>query len=920
MIALSHIQSLENRRRVAEYVTRKYQGDLVRFIDDVDNTINTLLRTDLEQAGRIASAMVRVFGYLPKEYKPRLLAIRGRVAHWTGDEKAALRYYRRARDIYQRRGDAGRAAKLGKGLMEVYRYLGRYDEALEIGKTSLRYFRRHGLNRTAGEVMNNIGNVYHRMDNNRMALKYYDWARDIFAKDGGIPLAVVEYNRANIYANLNRLDEAERLYATAAKLYETTGMHIAKCQAKYSLAYLYFLGHKYTQALKTFEEVYDDFGRLGDRKSSTVTQLDIAEINIQLNQFGSAIAISEDIIPTFQILGMTYEQAKALFFASEARARLGDYHQSLQQLKKARRLFIREGNILWQGMVNIARSRLLVAQKRYPQALAAAAEAIRQFSRSGDIRRKNDAEIARLDVLVASGKHQQGFRLADRLAKRKLVGYQRYNLDCLVGRCLFERREYTAALAKYKSGVRNVEKMLTGLYPDEIRHFFVIDKYDCYKMVVDCLLKMGRYRDSFMTNLRALEIINGEFAFASRLEAEVPRELLDQRNALRAALKRLHHPSKSDYRQESTDSVYYVLEHQLWSTERKMRSCLYPEHPSRNRTPLVGGNLQTRLEPDETIVNFISMGTRTGAFCVTLDRVRFIEFNVSTTALEVVLRKLHFIFENSVYDRADALAMKEMADEHLREIYSDLIAPLQPYLAGNRILILADSPFNQIPFHALRDHEGRYLNETLSMHIAINPNDMEYRRMSPAKWQTRRNAVFAVSSDLLPSIETETGHIKKAFSKAHVYMADKATCDNLTRELCNCTGFVHIAAHASRSSENPLFSRILLYEGPFFPFDLFKSGVKAQLVTLSGCQTAAPGLYYGNSFSLAKAFHQAGGRYVLASLWPVSDDISMGFMMTFYRALADKKDIQAAYRSALQRMSDSTNNPAFWGAFVLLGV
>ena len=617
---------------------------------------------------------------------------------------------------------------------------------------------------------------------------------------------------------------------------------------------------------------------------------------------------------------MTYEQAKALYFASEARARLGDHRHSLQQLKKAERLFIREGNILWQGMVNIARSKLLAAQKRYAPALEAAAEAIRQFKRSGDIRRKNDAEIARLDVLVASGKHQQGFRLADRLAQRKLVGYQRYNLDCLVGRCFFERREYSAALAKYKSGVRNVEKMLAGLYPDEIRHFFVIDKYDCYKMVVDCLLKLGRYRDSFVTNLRALEIINGEFAFTSRLEAEVPRELLDRRNALRAALKRLHHPSKSDYRQESTDSSYYDLEQRLWATERKVRSSLYPDQPARVRTSPVGGNLQTRLESDETIVNFISMGTRTGAFCVTSEKIRFIEFGLSTTKLEIILRKLHFIFENSVYDRADASAMKGMADEHLRDIYSHLIAPLKPHFTGDRIIIIADSPFNQIPFHALRDEHDRYLNESMTLHIAINPHDVEHRRTSPAKWQTRRNAVFAVSSDLLPSIETEAGHIKKAFSKAHVYTADRATCDNLTGELRNCSGFVHIAAHASRSSENPLFSRILLYEGPFFPFDLFESGVKAQLVTLSGCQTAAPGLYYGNSFSLAKAFHQAGGRYVLASLWPVSDDISMGFMMTFYGALADKKDIQAAYRTALQRMSDSTNNPAFWGAFVLLGV
>jgi len=920
MIALPQIQSLKDKKNVLAYIKRDYQGNPVRFMDDVDTAINALLRTDLEQAGKFVYEMVRLFRYLPIELKPRLLAIQGRVAHWTGDERAALRHYRRARDIYLGRGDAESAAKLGKGLLEVYKYLGHYAEALDVGKASLRFFRRRGLDRLTGEVLNNIGNVYHRMDNNRMALRYYDRARELFRSGGGIPLAVVEYNRANIFANLNRLDEAERLYSEAAELYQTAGMKVAEYQARYSLAYLYFLGHKYTQALKTFEEVYQNFKRLGDRKSSTITKLDLTEINIQLNQFGSAIATSEDIIPAFHDLGMTYEQAKALFFASDARARMGDYRQSLQQLKKAERLFVREGNILWQGMVNIARSRLLVIQKRYAPALQAAAKAIRQFRRSGDIRRENDAEIARLDALVVSGEHKKSLRLADRLTRRKLVGYQRYNLDCLVGRCHFDRQEYKSALAKYKSGVNNIEKMLAGLYPDEIRHFFVLDKYDCYKMVVECLLKLGRSRDSFLTNLRALEIINGEFQFSARLTAEVPQALLERRNTLRAALKKLHQPPKGDYRQQSPAMSYFGLEQKLWSTERKVRSYLYPDQPTRTRARSTGINLQHLLKPDETILNFISMGTRIGAFCVTSDRVRFVEYDLSTTELEIILRKLHFIFESSVFDRVHASTMKDMADEHLRDIYSHLITPIHPHLNDNKLIIIADNPFNQIPFYALRDNCGRYLYETMALKIAVNPRDLENRHKSKVSWQTRRNAVFAMSSDLLPSIETEAQHIKNVFSKAHIYTAERATCDHLTAELCNCSGFVHIAAHASRSSENPLFSRILLHEGPFFPFDLFESGVKAQLITLSGCQTAAPGLYYGNSFSLAKAFHQAGGRYVLASLWPVSDDISMGFMMAFYRALAEKKDIQVAYRTALQKMSDSTNSPAFWGAFVLLGV
>ena len=109
-------------------------------------------------------------------------------------------------------------------------------------------------------------------------------------------------------------------------------------------------------------------------------------------------------------------------------------------------------------------------------------------------------------------------------------------------------------------------------------------------------------------------------------------------------------------------------------------------------------------------------------------------------------------------------------------------------------------------------------------------------------------------------------------------------------------------------------------DGPFFPFDLFEIGLKAELVTLSGCQTAAPGLDYGNSFSLAKSFLQAGSRFVLASLWQVSDKVSGEFMKKFYQELKNTNNIFDSYKMAVDEISLQYENPAFWSSFVLLGV
>jgi CHAT domain-containing protein len=123
----------------------------------------------------------------------------------------------------------------------------------------------------------------------------------------------------------------------------------------------------------------------------------------------------------------------------------------------------------------------------------------------------------------------------------------------------------------------------------------------------------------------------------------------------------------------------------------------------------------------------------------------------------------------------------------------------------------------------------------------------------------------------------EGRQIKELYPDAGLFSGNEATCGALSRELAQSDGFVHIAAHASRASENPLFSRILMSDGPFFPFDLFASGVKAALVTLSGCQTAAPGVDYGNSFSLLRLstrvalgmYWRRSGRYQTSSAQPL---------------------------------------------------
>ncbi len=920
MIPYNDIKNLTDQAELEHYLAETFDGDIERFIRGINEGLHGLIRTDLKAASEYVRCVVRLFGFLPEKYQARLFAIEARYCHWIGDHKKALRKYQAALVINDRHCNWLWNARIRRGLMDVYMYLGHYRQALEEGHKSLRFFTRHKLSGEAARVMNNIGNVYHRMDNNRMALRFYERARRIFAKEGGVGLAIIEYNRADIYANLNQLNRARELYRESGELYAELGMNIAECQAHYSLAYVSYLENRYAEALRMFEEVYDRFVSLGDRKTAAITQLDLAEINLQLNQYGTTIMQAEGIIPELRSLGMRYEEGKAYYFLSEARVQLSDYSGAADSLTRASDLFRKERNSLWLGMVHVARARLAMAQENHSLALRYADRARIAFRKSGDERRETDADVVRMEALLSAGDIGRALRRAASLKRRTLLSYQKYTLYYLIGKCYYLGNKPSLALNWFKAAVTTVEKVLETMYPDEIRFFFVADKYDIYRMTVECLLRLKRPRDSFFTNLTALQLPNPHSGALMYVQSRIPPELQEQRDALRARLMKLQMAPGGEFRRMTAVADWRKTEQKLWSVERKIRAYGYAPTGRQVSAAETEGDVVERLKPGETLLNYLVVDGRIGAFCATARDTTFVELGMTEAELHTLLRKLNFICEKSVFGIRESERTARTANAILERLHRALFAPLVTKLAGEKVIVIADGPFYQIPFMALRDNSGRYVRESYAVRMIANPQDVYSRTDGDTIKGRRSGAIFAVTSETLPSIRIEADEIKRAFGKARLYLDSAADREHLLMELRRAGLFVHVAAHASRASENPLFSKIFMGDGPLFPFDLFGAGIRPSLVTLSGCQTAAPGLYYGNSFSLAKAFYQAGSRFVLASLWPVSDRLSMLFMAEFYRALARTKNIYRAYTGAVETIVGMTENPTFWSSFILLGI
>ncbi|MCG8455652.1 MAG: CHAT domain-containing protein, partial [Holophagales bacterium] len=144
---------------------------------------------------------------------------------------------------------------------------------------------------------------------------------------------------------------------------------------------------------------------------------------------------------------------------------------------------------------------------------------------------------------------------------------------------------------------------------------------------------------------------------------------------------------------------------------------------------------------------------------------------------------------------------------------------------------------------------------------------------------------------------------------------------------------LHFATHAFIDEQYPDLSGLVLsrfdeagrpIDGDLHLHEIFDLDLQADLVVLSGCQTALGRHVRGDGLlSMARGFFYAGGSNVLVSLWSVDDQATAELMTLFYEALLGRGEPPAeALRSAqlALRRHPRWRVPYFWAPWVLVSL
>ncbi len=330
--------------------------------------------------------------------------------------------------------------------------------------------------------------------------------------------------------------------------------------------------------------------------------------------------------------------------------------------------------------------------------------------------------------------------------------------------------------------------------------------------------------------------------------------------------------------------------------------------------------VQQTLLPDVTLVEYyVVSDTQTLAFVVTQDSFHTEVISVTRDSLSLAINQ--FFTETQT-------ALSGIPTS-LQSLYDALIAPIEPYLTNQQLLIAPHDVLHYIPFAALHDGE-RYLIEQHALvqlpSASILPFILEKARRESSGGSP---LILGDPDGSLHFGRQETQAVAELYdTTAHL---GQAALEQLVWEQGPDASILHLAAHGTYNEYAPLFSRILLaadteeeYDGVLEVHEVYKLDLSnTDLVVLSACETRLGERSAGDEIvGLNRAFIYAGTPSVIASLWSVEDESTMELMVAFYDYVENKgyskgEALRQAQLDLLQ--NPDTAHPYYWAGFVLTG-
>jgi CHAT domain-containing protein len=177
----------------------------------------------------------------------------------------------------------------------------------------------------------------------------------------------------------------------------------------------------------------------------------------------------------------------------------------------------------------------------------------------------------------------------------------------------------------------------------------------------------------------------------------------------------------------------------------------------------------------------------------------------------------------------------------------------------------------------------------------------------------------------LEGVKKEKEGMMPAITNGHWYVNEQAS-SKAFRQALTQSAVIHISTHAFIKKDSADAPHIMLYDAPFYLFELNGLPQHPAMVVLSACKTGDGRLVTGEGIqSMAHAFMAGGTPSVVAASWNVNDATAPLLMQLFYSQLWKQRNAAVALQQAKLSwlkdpgVTDMHKLPYYWAALSFQG-
>lgn len=716
------------------------------------------------------------------------------------------------------------------------------------------------------------------------------------------------------------------------------------------------LGHalialgEFDRALLLQTEALEVFSARGDDGQTARTLAALGSIQFRAGNLERAFESLRGALPLYERAGDPTGMSSTLRVIGNVAAEMDRHDLALEYLRKAERL-TRNSEILERTRVLISGELRVLGNLRAAELLLA--EVL-----------KTKSELTRADALSERARLRQrqrrpvealaDLREADSIYERLQFDFNRIDSSSALALALVERGDTRAAAIAADKAVSIESRIRVKSANPELRARFLSASYAPYeaRIEVDFAEAAAGDADAGWRAFRTAEMIRARSLIDRLSHSDVAEDLGRDRETerLREKLTALQLELEKRSRKTSVpDARALELRRMVDETRAHLEARLVSGHGVVAKGGLVIDPsrkvVQASLPEDTAVLAYFVGDARSHAWLLTRTELRH-ETLPGRRALQNLVHTFVDRQRTNVRPKSDA-------------IFAPLLGKLLDGVSAKRLLILPDGPLNGLPFAALplphsKTHElivDRYIpiaapslalalrpavtRDTGAMRVAVisdpvyTPDD---RRLTVAATHApnyRGAEASASGFARLPYSAIEARAVVRAFegSTDVIELAGfNATARRVIELPSRDLGVLHFATHAVTRRDAPEQSALFLseYAADGSPLaadrltadDIARSGLRADVVVLSGCATGDGRELRGEGvLGLTYGFLANGSHTVIASLWPVEDAQTALFMEAFYAAYRDSGNAAGALRVAQLRTRDTA--ASVWSSFVV---